>query len=115
MRDGLREADLNMDFEFIPYWSQTIAPVPGPDTYASFYVDRKRRRVVLVYLNNTDSAEPVALKLDWKALGLDAGRARAASLAHRHLGEENWAKVEGDVLTFSCTPRDYRLLVLQPK
>jgi len=112
MRDGLRKADFNMSYDYIPYWSQTIVKLENPDTYASFYIDKKRRRVLLVYLNHTEDSGPVRMKLDWKQLGLEPDRAKAENLAHKYLGRKNWAKVAGDELQFSSGAQNYRLIYI---
>jgi hypothetical protein len=52
------------------------------------------------------------MKLDWAQLGLDPSRTKAENLAHQYLGADNWAKIAGDELQFSCTEQDYRLVYL---
>ena len=112
MREGLRKADFNMSYEYIPYWNQKITTLDNPNTYASFYVDKERKRALLVYLNHTDSSEPVKVKLDWEQLGFDPSKAKAENLAHKYLGEKNWAKIVGNELQFSCGAQNYRLIYL---
>jgi len=112
MRGALRKADFSDKYLMVPYWSQTIAKLPSQDTYASFYVDKKRKRVLIVYLNHTDSSEPVKMRLDWKQLGLEPAGVRAENLAHKYLGEKNWAKIAGNELQFSCGKQNYRLIYI---
>lgn len=112
MRDALRKVDFNMGYDFIGFWRQTITKDMPQNAYASFYVDKLRNRVLLVYVNNSDSHAPVRLKLDWKQLGLNPATVQAENLAHSYLGEKNWARTEGDALLFSCGPRNYRLIYL---
>jgi hypothetical protein len=112
-RHALREADFSDQYTFIPYWEQDVVDLRREQTYVSFYVDRERGRLLVVYLNHTDGSEPVRLDLDWEKLGLDPAGATAKSLAHGYLGERNRAGLDGGTLEFFCTPQDYRLIYVQ--
>jgi len=65
---ALRYCKWGDQYRMIPYWSQKVVKLADKQ-YATFYVDDKAKRVIMVFLNNNERGGTFNRTLDWKRLG----------------------------------------------
>jgi len=78
---ALRSCNWGDQYRMIPYWSQQIVKLPEHQ-FATFYVDDKARRILLIFLNNGEEPGTFDHALDWKALGAGTWGALKARSVH---------------------------------
>ena len=66
--EALRKYNFDERYRMIPYWDQKIVALPDK-VYATFYVDDRAKRTLMVILNNTEEDLPLRARVDWRALG----------------------------------------------
>jgi len=65
---ALRYCNWGDQYRMIPYWSQKVVKLADKQ-YATFYVDDKAKRVIMIFLNNNERGGIFNRTLDWKQLG----------------------------------------------
>jgi hypothetical protein len=106
---ALADADFGEQYEMIPYWAQDITrPFDEKEFVATFYVDKKARKTLMVLLNTSDRMQTVDIPIDFASLNLAGGAARAKNMCHR---ERVMIGAKG--LMTKIPPYSFRLLLIQ--
>ena len=66
---ALRAVDWGDSYGMIPYWNQKVVNLPA-NMYATFYVDKKAKRALMIFLNNNETGGNLALDVQWSELGI---------------------------------------------
>jgi hypothetical protein len=117
---ALAEAKFGHQYEFIPYWNQTVTQrLDENDIVASFYVDKKAKRTLMILMNMNGMPEGIprkgptksfSLTIDFGKLGLNAANVRARNACH-----DERAALSGNVLKMTFPSYSYRMIVLEER
>jgi len=107
--EALKKYRFDKRYEMIPYWNQEIAKMPE-NTFATFYVDKRAKRVIMIALNNNETDINLSLDLDWNALGYKSTAAlRAVDAVHKEP-----ARIGGGKLEFKIGRANSKMIVIGP-
>lgn len=69
--NALRYCNWGDQYRMIPYWEQKVVELPE-NQYATFYIDEKAKRVIMIFLNNNEEGGVFDYHINWKELGFES-------------------------------------------
>jgi hypothetical protein len=108
---ALRKYNWGDDYRMIPYWRQTVTKKLPEKMYATFYVDDRRGRAIMIFLNNNEEGGTMTLDVNWGKLGFDGpGNVIVTDAVHN-----GPCSIEAGKLEFTYGRANFRMVVFERK